>query len=154
MKELRRKERAIPNDEALSILSSAEYGVLSTTSREGIPYGVPLNFCLIDGNIYFHCAMEGRKTENIENNSSVSFCVVGETEVFPSKFGTKYESTIVSGVAIEVFEDEKQKALEGLVMKYSPGFVESGAKYIDTLKHKTRAFKVVPDHVSGKSRKS
>lgn len=153
MKELRRKDREIPIDEALSILSSAEYGVLSTSSPGGIPYGVPLSFCLIDGNIYFHCAMEGRKIENIENNSTVSFCVVGATEVLPSKFGTKYESTIVSGIATEVFQEKKQNALESLVMKYSSDFIESGAKYIDALAHKTRVFKIVPDHVSGKSRK-
>ena len=79
--------------------------------------------------------------------------MVGATEVLPSKFGTKYESTIVSGVATEVFREEKQKALESLVMKYSSDFIESGARYIETLTHKTRVFKIVPDHISGKSRK-
>ncbi len=71
-----------------------------------------------------------RKIDNLESNKSVSFCVVGKTEVLPSKFGTKYESAIVSGEAFEVFNDEKQVALEGLVQKYSSEFIESGAKYI------------------------
>ena len=114
MKELRRKDREIPNDEALSILSSAEYGVLSTSSPGGIPYGVPLSFCLIDGSIYFHCAMEGRKIENIENNSTVSFCVVGATEVLPSKFGTKYESTIVSGLQQRYLGKKSKRRLKVL----------------------------------------
>ncbi len=152
MKELRRKDREISNDEALSILNSAEYGVLSTASKEALPYGIPLSFCFINGHIYFHCAMEGRKIDNLENNKTVSFCAVGKTEVMPSKFGTKYESAIVSGEATEVFNDEKQIALEGLVQKYSPGYIESGAKYIDGLTHKTRVFKIVIDHISGKSR--
>ncbi len=153
MQELRRKDREIPEDEALSILGSAEYGVLSTASQEALPYGVPLSFCVMDGHIYFHCAMEGRKIDNLEKNRSVSFCVVGKTEVLPSKFGTKYESTIVSGKAIEVFSDEKQAALEGMLEKYSSKFIESGARYIDALTDKTRAFKMVVSDVSGKSRR-
>ena len=153
MNELRRKDREISEDEALSILNSAEYGVLSTTSPEAIPYGTPLSFCVIDGRIYFHCAMEGRKIENLEHNNTISFCVVGNTEVLPSEFGTKYESVIISGHAFEVFNNEKQTALEGLVQKYSPEFIESGAKYIDALTHKTRVFKIEISRMSGKSRK-
>jgi nitroimidazol reductase NimA-like FMN-containing flavoprotein (pyridoxamine 5'-phosphate oxidase superfamily) len=153
MKELRRKDREISEGEALSILNSAEYGILSTASQDAIPYGIPLSFCIIDSNIYFHCAMEGRKIENLENNKSVSFCVVGKTEILSSKFSTKYESTIVSGDALEVFNEEKQIALEGLVKKYSPEFIESGEKYIDALTDKTRVFKVVVSRISGKSRK-
>jgi nitroimidazol reductase NimA-like FMN-containing flavoprotein (pyridoxamine 5'-phosphate oxidase superfamily) len=153
MKELRRKDREISEEEALSILNAAEYGILSTSSQAAIPYGIPLSFCVIDGHIYFHCAIEGRKTDNLENNNSVSFCVVGNTEVLPSKFGTKYESTIASGNAFEVFDNEKRIALEGLVQKYSPEFIESGAEYIDALIHKTRVFKIAISHISGKSRK-
>jgi nitroimidazol reductase NimA-like FMN-containing flavoprotein (pyridoxamine 5'-phosphate oxidase superfamily) len=153
MKELRRKDRQISEDDARSILNYAEYGILSTCSRDLIPYGVPMSYCVIDGHIYFHCAMEGRKIDNIESNQSVSFCVVGNTEVLPSKFGTKYESAIVSGNAFEVFDNEKQIALEGLVKKYSPEFIESGAKYIDALTQKTRVFKIEIGHISGKSRK-
>ncbi|MHC4207121.1 MAG: pyridoxamine 5'-phosphate oxidase family protein, partial [Planctomycetota bacterium] len=68
MKELRRKDRAITEEEAMTLLSSAEYGVLSTVSDNGEPYGVPLNFCIIDHCIYFHCAIEGRKIDNIKHN--------------------------------------------------------------------------------------
>ncbi len=153
MRNLRRKDREISEDEAKSVLNSAEYGVLSTASQKGLPYGIPLSFCIIDGQVYFHCAMEGRKITNLEKNRSVSFCVVGQTEILPSKFGTKYESTIVSGEAVEVFNEEKQIALEGFVNKYSAEFIESGAKYIEALTHKTRVFKIVANHVSGKSRK-
>ncbi len=153
MKELRRKDREISEDEARSILNSAEYGVLSTASMEALPYGVPLSFCLIDGCIYFHCAIEGRKIDNLESNRAASFCAVGKTEVMPSKFGIKYESVIVSGEAAEAFDDEKRMALDGLLQKYSPEHIEDGAKYIETLWDKTRVFKITADHISGKSRR-
>ena len=95
MKELRRKDRAITEEEAVALLNKAEYGVLSTVSENGKPYGVPLNFCVINHCIYFHCAVEGQKIDNIKQNKSVSFCAVGNTEILPDKFGTKYESVIV-----------------------------------------------------------
>ncbi len=66
MKHIRRKDRAITEKEAIALLKMAEYGVLSTGSKDGLPYGVPLNFCLIDFCIYFHSAMEGHKIDNIQ----------------------------------------------------------------------------------------
>jgi hypothetical protein len=153
MKELRRKDRAITEEEAMVLLSRAEYGVLSTVSENGKPYGVPLNFCIIDHCIYFHCAVEGRKIDNIKQNKSVSFCTVGNTEILPDQFGTKYESVIVSGEVEEVFDDNKQIALEGLLNKYSPDFFDKGLKYIEALREKTRVFKITINSLSGKARK-
>lgn len=153
MGEIRRKDRAITQEEATFLLKKAEYGVLSTTSEEGEPYGVPLNFCIIDNDIYFHCAVEGRKIDNIKHNKSVSFCAVGDTEILPDKFGTKYESVIVSGEVEEVFGSDKQVALEGLLRKYSNDYFEKGLKYIEDLREKTRVFKIAVKNVSGKARR-
>ena len=153
MKELRRKDRAITEEEAIALLNRAEYGVLSTVTENGEPYGVPLNFCVIDYCIYFHCAVEGQKIANIKQNKSVSFCAVGNTEILPDKFGTKYESVIVSGEVEEVFDMNKQLALEGLLHKYSPEFIGKGIKYIEGLKEKTRVFKITINKLTGKARK-
>ncbi len=153
MREIRRKDREIPLDETLSVLNSAEYGVLSTASMDHQPYGIPISFCFMDGCLYFHCAIEGRKIENIESNQSVSFCAVGKTEILSDKFSTKYESAVVAGHAEEVFDTEKQQALEGLVQKYSPDYIEQGGQYINALTHKTRVFKITPSHITGKSRR-
>lgn len=150
---MRRKDREISKEETLSILKSAEYGVLSTVSNSGIPYGVPLNFCLIDGDLYFHCAVEGRKIENLNQNSMVSFCVVGHTEILPDKFATKYESAIVSGTVAEVLGKTKRAALEGLLEKYCSSYINSGLEYIDKLIDRTKVFKIAIDTISGKSRK-
>ncbi len=150
---MRRKDRLITNGETFSILEKGEYGILSTVPSDHEPYGVPLNYCLIDGCIYFHCALEGTKIDNINNNPKVSFCVVGKTEVLPDQFGTKYESCIVQGLASESFGEEKQLALEGLLHKYSENFFSEGLKYIEKLKDKTRVFKVSIESISGKARK-
>jgi len=152
MEKLRRKDRAITEEEAVALLNKAEYGVLSTVSENGKPYGVPLNFCIINDCIYFHCAVEGQKIDNIKQNKSVSFCAVGNTELLPDKFGTKYESVIVSGEVEEVFDMNKQKAMEGLLHKYSSEFFDKGIKYIEGLRDKTRVFKITINTLTGKAR--
>ena len=153
MKELRRKNLALTEEESIALLNEAEYGVLSTITENEKPYGVPLNFCIIDNCIYFHCAVEGHKINNIKHNKSVSFCAVGNTEILPDKFGTKYESVIASGEVKEVFDMNKQIALEGLLHKYSPKFIEKGIKYIDGLGKQTRVFKITITKLTGKARK-
>ncbi|MDD2853386.1 MAG: pyridoxamine 5'-phosphate oxidase family protein [Desulfuromonadaceae bacterium] len=150
---LRRNDRGLTESEALDLLVLGEYGVLATVSADGAPYGVPLSYCVIDYGIYFHCALEGHKLENLTADNRVSFCVVGATEVLPEKFSTRYESVIVSGRVTEVFDAEKQRGLEGLVAKYSAGFRDAGERYIATDSHKTRVFRVEIDAISGKARR-
>lgn len=150
---MRRKDRRITNAEALSILEKGEYGVLSTASAKNEPYGVPLNYCVIDDSIYFHCALEGRKLDHIAANPRVSFCVVGKTRILPDQFGTQYECCIVEGSAAEAAGAEKQRALEGLLYKYSEAYFPEGLKYIERLKDQTRVFKIAMKSVSGKARK-
>ncbi|MDD3627894.1 MAG: pyridoxamine 5'-phosphate oxidase family protein [bacterium] len=153
MREMRRKDKAVPEDYAYEILNSGEFGVLSTVSEEGKPYGVPLNFCVIDNCVYFHCAIEGEKIDNIRQNPYVSFCVVGETEILPEEFTTKYESVIIFGKIEEVFNGEKQKGLEGLVRKYTPEFFDKGIKYIPTQIKQTRVFKITIERITGKAQR-
>ena len=153
MNELRRKDRAMPQEKAIALLERSEYGVLSTTSENGKPYGVPVHFCVIDHCIFFHCALEGEKLENIKYNTFVSFCVVGNTEVLSRKFSTVYKSVVVAGEIEEVFDINKQMALEGLINKYSPEYTEVGIKYINSLKKKARVFKIRINKLTGKERK-
>lgn len=150
---MRRDDRAITEKEAIELLNRSEYGVLSMVDENGEPYAVPLNFCIIEHCIYFHCAVEGQKINNILRNKSVSFCVIGSTDILPDKFSTKYESTMVSGEAEEVFNMNKQLALEELLRKYSPDFIDKGKQYIAVAKDKTRIFKIIIKKLTGKARK-
>jgi uncharacterized protein len=150
---MRRKDRQIPEADAFSVLERGEYGILSTVSADYAPYGVPVSYCLIEGSIFFHCATEGTKIDNIIANPQVSFCVVGKTEILPEKFGTRYESCIAQGIASESLGEEKQLALEGLVRKYSADFIPEGMDYIQKLKAKARVFKISIESISGKARR-
>ena len=97
--------------------------------------------------------MEGEKIDCIEANPDVSFCVVGETRVLPEAFGTLYESAVVRGVAGEAEGDEKRRALEGLLEKYSPDHVAPGREYIKKLWDRTRVYRVTITSLTGKARR-
>jgi len=151
--ELRRTERGVSEAEARELLARGEYGILSTCGPDGQPYGIPLSYCVLDDAIYFHCAIEGHKLENIAAESRVSFCVVGETEVLPEQFATRYESVVVSGRAVEVFAEEKQQALEGILAKYAGGFLGKGLDYIEAAGERIRVFRIGIDSLCGKARR-
>jgi len=151
-RKIRRIDGATPESEARKILQNGEYGILSTVSDDGQPYGVPLSFSYAGDVIYFHCALEGQVVDNINTNNRVSFCVVGKTEVLPDKFSTKYESVIVHGMVTKATGDEKQQGLLELLKKYSPGYIKEGLQYIHRDDGKTRVYKITIDSLSGKSR--
>lgn len=152
-RKMRRADRAIPDNEASEILEAGEYGVLSTVSADGQPYGVPVSYRYTGDVIYFHCAPEGYKLENLNSNNRVSFCVVGRTQVLPDKFATNYESVIVFGRAFEVTDAEKHAGLVALLEKYSPGFMDKGLRYIEGDAHKARVYKIVIESMTGKARR-
>ncbi len=150
---MRKKDRQLPDGEAVSIIENGVYGILSTVSSNNEPYGVPLNYCFINNEIYFHCAREGKKLENIADNKKISFCVVGEAKIQPEKFSLKFESCIVFGTASEVTGEEKQMALEGLIAKYSPQFTIEGLEYIRKAHERTKVIKIVSGSLTGKAKR-
>lgn len=150
MKELRRKDKQITIEESHDLLTRGEYGILSTVGADGQPYGVPLNYVYKDDTIYFHCALVGHKLDNLESNSKVSFCVVGDIEVLPSEFSTNYVSTVAFGVASEVQGEERYNGFIWLLEKYSPNYLEEGKKYIEKLDKVTKLIKIEVQHICGK----
>jgi uncharacterized protein len=150
---MRRSDRALTVEQTVEILQNGEYGVLSTVSLDGQPYGVPVSYAYADGRLCFHCALEGHKLDNLASNPRVSFCVVGDTEVLPGKFATRYESAIVFGRASELAGDDKSRALAELVKKYSAEFVEQGERYLKSDFDRTRVFEIEIEASSGKARR-
>lgn len=151
---VRRADRSIDSDDAASLLSHGTYGVLSTVAGDGTPYAVPLSYIFRNGAIYFHCATEGRKLDNLAANSAVSFCVVGHTRTLPREFATEYESAIASGNASPVFGEEKREALVGILEKYSPDFMASRLKYLAAKLEQVTVIRIDVDYLSGKARRS
>lgn len=151
-REMRRRERQLTEEAAKQILEQGEYGILSTTDEEGIPYGVPLNYACQNGIIYFHCAKDaGLKTANIASHPKVCFTVVGKTEVLPEKFSTIYESAIAFGTARKAAD--KRIGLTLLQEKYSPGLSEAGIQYIEQSLDRVEVYEIEIESLTGKGRK-
>lgn len=149
--EMRRADRQTTFEQAEEILKIGEYGTLATVCSNGYPYATPLSYIYMDGSIYFHCASEGQKLENISGNPRVCFTVVADTDVIPSKFTTKYKSSVVFGTANYVTGNEKEKALLGLIEKYSPDYLSKGKEYISKAFNTTTLIKIDPEHITGKA---
>ncbi len=149
---VRRRDRLLDEEAARKLLRRGEYGVLSMVDEEGGGYGIPLSY-VWDGteHIYVHCAPEGRKLRCLDLRPEVSFCVVGETRVCPSKFTTAYESIVVRARAVRGLADEERwRALRLLLEKYAPADCETGMHYAGKSFARTEILRLEILSVSGK----
>lgn len=145
--------RRLEKEEILKILEEGEYGIVSTVGQDGHPYGFPMSYILMDNFIYFHCALEGHKMDNMRYNNRVSFCVVGDTKLIPQDLDTAYESVILFGESEEVHGEEKLKALIEIVNKYCEGFELEGKLEAERDQEITAVVKISIDSIAGKSRR-
>lgn len=151
---MRRSDRQLTDLQTLAILEKGNFGVLSTVDEENQPYGVPLNYVYHQGNLYFHCAPEGYKLLNINQNRRVSFCVVEKAMLIPETFSTDYASAIVFGEAFPVEGQEKILALQLLIQHLAPNQETKGESYIQAQADKTEVVRITVQKMTGKARKS
>ena len=109
---MRRKDKEIKNKERINeILSNSLICRLAFTDKE-YPYIVPLNFGYQSNVLYFHCALEGKKIDLINQNNKVSFEITNSYDIVKNdiscKWTTKFSSIIGYG-KIEIIKDFKEK---------------------------------------------
>ena len=128
---MRRKHCEITDPERIrAVLSSTNIGRLATNGADGYPYITPVNYVYHGGSIYFHCAPEGEKLDNIARDPRVCFEVdiplayldfgyartVGRVHQF-------YHCVLIRGEARIVGDGPlKVEALNALVAKHEKGF--------------------------------
>ena len=73
-RELKRKNKQVPNEECIRLLRSEMRGILSVLGDDDYPYGSPMNFWYNeeDGNLYFHSGMKEDYPINVDG-SQVDF---------------------------------------------------------------------------------
>lgn len=117
---LRRKDRHASTADARRIMESCDFAVLCTTDNDNMPYGVPVSAVLEEDHVYFHCALAGRKLENIRHNSHVCLTFANVLRMDGENFTTHYESVIAEGTATVVETDtEKTHALQLISRRYT-----------------------------------
>ncbi len=111
----------------IDLLNSCHVGRLATVGRDGWPMIKPLNFVFHEWRIYFHCAREGEKLDDIRRDNRVCFEVdlpisyVKGTPENPCRAEYLYRSVIARGRASLVEESaERALALDLLMAKYQP----------------------------------
>ena len=153
---VRRQDRLIGPEEAITLLQEGEYGVLSmqTPDAKGA-YGIPINYVWDkDRSIYIHCAPVGEKLQAIDCNPNVSFTVVGQTKVKPNKFTTAYESIVIKCHAYRHLpKEEKLYALEIFMRKYCPNDIVTGRKMAAKSFFRTEIVRLDIIEISGKAKR-
>ena len=153
LEKMRKENRQLPEEETMEVLLKCEYGILSTMGDD-YPYAVPMSYVVANNKIYIHGTCEsGQKTKNIHNNPKVCFTVVGNTEILPSQFATKYESVVVLGTASLCEWTDKEMALEKFLDKYSSEYKQAGMKYIKAAINKVSVYEISIDMITGKAKR-
>ena len=153
LEKMRKENRQLPEEETMEVLLKCEYGILSTMGDD-YHYAVPMSYVVANNKIYIHGTCEsGQKTKNIHNNPKVCFTVVGNTEVLPSQFATKYESVVVLGTASLCEGTDKEMALEKFLDKYSSEYKQAGMKYIKAAINKVSVYEISIDMITGKAKR-
>lgn len=150
-RKMRRSNMQLNNEQAYAVLSEAEYGTLSLSTKDAKPYGVAVSHVLSNDKIYFHCANEGYKLDLIEQNPYVHFFAVSKAEIVSKSATVKYASCSVFGKAYIVKNDEERnKAFTLIIDKFMPEFREIGEE--DVKKHYGRTVIVAIDidNITGK----
>ena len=155
---LRRTARKLEDDAALGILRRCTWGFLSLAGADGTPYGLPINYTLLEGEgaprLVFHCAREGRKILCLRQNPRAHFTAVEGAETLPDKFSTAYASAMVSGpVAIVDDPDEKRRLLRALVEGLAPDFRKRGDRHIEHRLQDCLVLVLTIEQLCGKGRK-
>lgn len=150
---IRRKDRRIGDEECRDLLRRGEYATLATVDAAGQPYATPLSYIHRDGGIYFHCALEGHKLDNLRHNPRACLSVVGGTEAFyGGGFSTVYESVVIFGTVREITDEaEKYAALYALAEKYLPEHMEHAEPDITKYGGRTLVFALTPETMTGKA---
>lgn len=152
---MRRIDRETGIGEAIEIICSAPYAVLSAVDAEGRPYSTPVSPVLVDGVLYFHSAAEdGARARAIVMHPDVSLCFVARCEILANRYTIDYASAIVRGICRRVDDaDECRKALDAIAVHYDPNCDPRATKdYIDGARQKVCVWRVDIAELSGKSR--
>ena len=154
MREMRRKERQITEEEAWAVVDKCEYAFLAMTAEDGTPYGLPVTVVREGRNIYFHSALEGRKVECLRRQPRVCLTCVGDTAIQQDRFTTLYESAVAFGTAAEVTENaEKVEALRLLCLRHTPDNMADFDRAVNASLARTGIWKIAVEELTGKAKR-
>ena len=122
---MRRSDRARDRSFAFDVIDRCGHGVAAlSTGGEG-PYCIPLSLVRVGDDLFFHCALEGRKLDLLRRDPRVcvTFVAADQPAYLPESnmYTTFFQSAVVTGTAFEVTDPgQKTAALRALCEKLTP----------------------------------
>lgn len=151
---MRRKDRQMDKEFALSVADKCEYAVIAMADDGGAPYCLPITIARSEDTIYFHSAKEGLKIDILKNRPDVCMSCVGDTLRAKDKFTTEFESAIIRGKASEVTDDEEKiNALRLLCQRHTPTNMHEFDSAVSKSLHRTGVWKIKIESITGKRKK-
>jgi len=149
---MRRKDRERDREFGLAVIDSCEYGTLASQGEE--PYCLPLSLVRVWEELYFHCALEGKKLDLLRANPAVWVSFVGENVAATDDFTTYFRSAMVRGTATEVTDpEEKLAALRALCQKLTPAHISAFDSEVARSFAVTGVWRIHIDEITAKEKK-
>jgi len=122
---MRRADRERDKAFAYAVIDRCEYGAVAFSTKGDTPYCIPLSLVRVGDDLFFHCALQGRKLDLLRADPRV--CVTFVTDTQPAyiarnnNFTTFFRSAVVTGTAFEITDPvRKVAALRALCEKLLP----------------------------------
>lgn len=149
---MRRHDREQSREFALDVVDTCKYAVLATANEDGTPYCVPLTIVRDGENIYFHCAKEGKKLDNIRARKDVCVTCVSRAETRQSTYSVEYASATLTGKAEVVTDpEERAEALRMICRRHTPDFMAGVEDYIAKYFDRTAVVRIAIESITGKA---
>ena len=149
---IRRKNKALDYNAAVSLLKTERRGILAVNGDEGYPYAVPVNYYYDEdtGRIYFHGACAGHKADALRACDKVCFTVYGNETVKEESWAPYVQSVVIFGRCHPVQPGDKAfDALKKFAMKYYPDESIFDIEFHKSGKAVT-VYEITPEHITGK----
>ncbi len=149
---LRRKSRAISDEEAKALLAAGRRATLAVNGDDGYPFALPVNYLYDEqtGCIYFHGAKSGHKVDALKRSDKVCFTVWGNEHYKEGEWAPYVQSTVVFGRCRLIDDPELTRSrVRELALKYYPT-----AEEVDRVLEKEIAgvqlYEIEIEHLTGK----
>ena len=151
---MRRKDREMDENFALSVVDSCPFGTLSMTLPDGSPYAVALSIAREGMCVYFHSAQAGLKTEALLHEPRVCLTCVTGVQPIAEEFSTAYASAVLFGQAQLVADAaERAQALRLICRRYAPENLENMESCIQHNQAATAVWRITIQSISGKQKR-
>lgn len=149
---LRRKSRAISDDEARELLLNEKHGVLAVNGDNGYPFAIPLDYLYepTENRIYFHGARQGHKVDALTKSDKVCFTVFGGDFHKDGEWAPFVRSTVVFGrCRLESDPTLTLEKIRALALRYYPSAEEVEAEIARDIRG-AQLYVIEIEHLTGK----